>query len=174
MTYSKSSKIIHWLMALLIIFLLGLGIYMEEFLAKESSNRMEIYNLHKSLGVLAIILIFTRIANRIIHKAPAPLKTLKNWEKTASHAAHILLYILMVIIPISGYLMSNSFGYQVKFFGIELPFLVEKNFEIGKIFAKTHTYSAFSILGIITIHILGVIKHRFFDNKENDVLKRMI
>lgn len=133
---------------------------------------MDIYNLHKSLGVLVIFLFFARIINRHINKAPAPLENLQNWEKISSKITHILLYLLMFIIPVSGYLMSNSYGYAVKFFGIEMPFLIEKNYEIGPIFGETHEVAAFTIIGLIILHIGAVLKHKFIDKK--DVLKRMI
>ncbi len=175
MKYPLTSRILHWSMAILILFLLGLGIYMHEFLPKDAPNRMEVYGLHKSLGALALVLIFVRIVNRLAFKAPNLPASLENWEKIAAHFVHFGLYLLMIIVPLSGYLMSNYFGYPVHFFGIELPFLVEKNPEIGMIFAETHEIAAYSILGLIVFHVLGAIKHRFFDkNPENDVIKRMI
>lgn len=161
-------------MAVIIIFLLGLGIYMTDFLPKDSPNHLEIYSLHKSFGVIALILIFIRVLNRFINKAPALPKTFKKSEQILSHLAHFGLYILMLCVPLSGYLMSNSFGYPVHLFSIELPKLIGTNFELGKIFAEAHEISAFSLLGLVAIHILAVIKHRFFDKPENDVLKRMI
>ncbi len=97
---------------------------------------------------------------------------LTKFEKIASHAVHMLLYLAMLIVPISGYLMSNSYGYPAVFFGAELPFLVEKNYALGKIFGQVHTCSAFSLLALVAIHILAVLKHRFVD--KNDVLNRMV
>lgn len=172
--YALSSRILHWTMAAVIIFLLGLGIYMAEFLNKESPNRMEIYNLHKSLGVLVLLLVAVRIINRFIKKAPALPKNMVKIEKIASHIVHAALYILMILVPLSGYLMSNSFGYPVHFFTFEMPFLIGTNFEIGKIFAETHEISAYTLLALIALHFLGALKHRFFDKPENDVLKRMV
>jgi cytochrome b561 len=174
MKYSLSSRILHWLMAAIIIFLLGLGIYMTEFLSKEASNRMEVYSLHKSLGVMILVLIFVRIINRLIYKAPALPQTMSKIEIILSNLAHLGLYFLMIIVPFSGYLMSNSYGYPVAFFGYELPFLIEKNFDLASIFSKTHEISAYSLLFLVALHLIAVIKHRFFDKAENNVLKRMI
>lgn len=161
-------------MAAIILTLLGLGIYMSEFLPKDAPNRMEIYNLHKSLGAMALVLIFFRIINRLINKAPALPQSISKLEITLAHLCHFALYFLMILTPLSGYLMSNSFGYPAVFFGYELPFLIEKNLELGKFFSETHELSAYILLGLITIHVSAVIKHRFFDKPENDVLKRMI
>jgi cytochrome b561 len=161
-------------MAAIILFLLGLGIYMADFLDKEAPNRMDIYSLHKSLGVIALILIAIRIFNRFINKAPALPNSFPKIEKFAAHLAHISLYLLMIIMPLSGYLMSNSFGYPVHLFGIEMPFLVEQNSVLGNIFHETHWIAAYLMIAVLILHIAGVIKHRFFDNPENNVLKRMI
>lgn len=170
MKYHIFSRILHWSMAIIIIFLLGLGIYMNDFLSKEAPNRMDVYNLHKSLGVLVLILIFIRITNRFINKAPAFPDNMKKIEKTAAHLLHMFLYLLMIIVPLSGYLMSNFFGYPAMFFGFEMPFLVATNFEIGKIAAEIHEISAFTMIGALILHILATIKHFIFDRS---LVKRM-
>ena len=174
MKYSVSSRILHWVMAVIILSLLGVGIYMTEFLDKDSQNRMTIYSLHKSFGVVILLLFICRLINRFFHKAPALPETMKKSEKLAAHFGHIILYILMLAVPLSGYLMSNSYGYGVTLFGLKLPFLVQTNYEIGPIFSKAHFYLSYTLLAIIIIHIAAIIKHRFFDKEEHDVLKRMI
>ncbi len=172
--YSLPSRIIHWLMAVIILFMLGLGIYMTTFLPKDAPNHLEIYSLHKSIGAIALILVFIRILNRFINKAPALPETIKKSEQILSHLGHFGLYVLMLCVPLSGYLMSNSFGFPVHLFSLELPMLVERNFELGKLFATVHELGAYALLGLVVAHVLAVIKHRFFDKPENDVLKRMI
>lgn len=174
MKYSLSSRIIHWLMAAIILFLLGLGIYMTEFLPKDSPNHLQVYELHKSFGVVALTLIFIRIANRLIKKAPPLPQTMRKFEQILAHLGHLGLYVLMLVVPLSGFLMSNSFGFPVKLFGIELPMLISTNFDHGKIFAEAHELAAYALLALVVAHVAAVIKHRFFDKPENDVLKRMI
>lgn len=147
---------------------------MEDFLSKEAPNRMEIYNLHKSLGVVALILISLRIINRLFNQAPALPSSMPKIEKILAHLAHLALYVLMLVMPLSGYLMSNSFGYPVKLFSIEMPKIAETNFDMGKIFAEIHELGAFLLLTMLALHILAVIKHSIFDKPENNVLKRMI
>ncbi len=174
MKYPISSRILHWLMAAIILFLLGLGIYMSEFLSKEAPNRLDIYNLHKSLGALVLGLVFIRIINRFIFKAPALPNSLPKFEKIAAHLAHLALYLLMIAVPLSGYLMSNLFGYPVHFFSVNLPNIVEANPDLGMKIHESHGIFAYILLGFIALHVAGVIKHKFFDKPENDVLKRMI
>jgi cytochrome b561 len=171
--YPFLSRAIHWLMAVLIIFLLALGFYMSDFLPKDSESRFAIYHFHKSLGVIALIFIIIRIINRLASKVPPLPDTMPKYEVILSKLAHFALYILMLVMPISGYLMSNYFGFPVILFKYPMPFLVEKNFELGNLFAKTHGIAAYTLVTILFLHILAVIKHRLFDKPEHDVLKRM-
>lgn len=172
--YHIFSRILHWFMALLIFTLLGLGIYMAHFLPEDAANKFQIFDLHKSLGVVVLIFIFVRIVNRFIHPAPALPQDLPQIEKFASHAVHIALYALMILVPLSGYLMSNSYGFPVHLFSITMPNLMAANPQIGKYFAEAHEIFAYSLLAAVGLHFAGALKHRFFDKPENDVLNRMI
>ncbi len=172
--YHISTRLIHWTMAAIILSALGLGIYMTEFLSKDATNRMDIYGLHKSLGVMALIFIALRIFNRIFHPNPKMLESLSAPEKFAVHFVHYLLYVLMIAVPLSGYLMSNSFGFPVHLFSYEMPVLLATNYDLGKIFSEIHELGAYTLIGALALHILGALKHKFFDKPENDVFKRMI
>lgn len=174
MKYALSSRILHWLMAAVILFLIGLGIYMAHFLSKEAPNRMDIYSLHKSLGVLVLGLVFVRIVNRLIFKVPALPNSLPKLEKIAAHFAHFGIYLLMIAVPLSGYLMSNLFGFPVHFFGMNLPSIVSANPELGMTVHESHAIFAYVLLGLVALHVAGVVKHKFFDKPENDVLGRML
>jgi cytochrome b561 len=154
--------------------MLGLGLYMTKILPKDAPNHLQVYELHKSFGVMVLILVLIRITNRLMKGAPPLQETISKIERILAYLGHFGLYVLMIITPLSGYLMSNSFGFPVKFFGIKLPFLVSQNFDHGKIFALAHELLAYALLALVVIHILAVIKHRYFDKPENDVLKRML
>jgi cytochrome b561 len=172
--YHISARVMHWLMALIIISLLAVGFYMTNWLDKESASRMTIYGLHKSFGALVLFLVVIRIFIRFSFKIPPLPNSIPNLVQKFAHLVHILLYVLMIFMPLSGYLMSNSFGYPVHLFGLPLPMLVEKNVEMGKFFGEAHEFLGFAFVAILALHIAGVVKHRFFEKPENDVLKRMI
>ncbi len=173
--YCLSSRILHWLLAFLIIGQIAGGIYMEDFLTADSYfSKSEFYNLHKSFGVVIFALVLYRIINRFINKPPALPLSINKFERSLAHLGHLSLYLLMVFIPLSGYLMSNSYGYSVKLFTIELPNLVAKNYEIAPIFKALHVNLSFLLIGIIVLHIIATIRHRYFDKKENDILQRMV
>jgi cytochrome b561 len=172
--YHISARIMHWLMALIIISLLVVGFYMANWMDRDSPYRMTVYGLHKSFGVLVLFLIVARIFIRFSKPVPPLPESIPLTTRKISHLVHILLYVLMILMPISGYLMSTYFGYQINFFGVNLPMLVREDMEMGDFFAKTHEVLGFAFAIVLTLHIAGVIKHRFFDFPENDVLKRMI
>ncbi len=173
-TYSLNMRILHWLMAIVIIGMLGLGIYMHE-LPKEAPNKMFLYSTHKSFGVLMLLFIVIRIAVRLKSEIPALPTSLKNWEKKAAHFGHKLLYLLMVLVPCSGYIMSSAFEKSsgIIFFGLTLPDITPKNETLFEVAKEAHEIFAFTLLLVLFIHVAGVIKHRYFD-KENDVLPRML
>ena len=172
--YHPLMKLIHWAMAIIIISLLGMGIYMANWIDKDSTNRMLIYNLHKSFGALALFLIAIRIVVRIAKSAPPLPDSINIVTQALSHLVHLILYVLMILMPLSGYLMSNYFGYPVHLFGLKLPMLVAQNPDLGRFYADAHQFIGFALIGVLGLHISGVIKHRFFDKPESDVLKRMI
>lgn len=172
--YHISVRVMHWVMALIIISLLALGFYMTSFLDKASPNRMMIYDLHKSFGALVLLLIVFRVFFRLSNPVPALPKSMSQLIQKLAHSAHYMLYFLMIFMPLSGYLMSNSFGYPVHLFGLPLPMLAEKNMEMAKFFAASHEFLGFAFVGVLTLHIAGVIKHRFFDKPEHNILPRML
>lgn len=147
---------------------------MTEFLPADAENKFQIYDLHKSLGVIVLILIFVRLINRITSKQPAVLESLPKIEKFASKFVHELLYFLMIFVPLSGYMMSNSYGFPVHLFSIAMPNLIEANPLLGRFFATMHEILAYTLLTVVILHFLGAMKHRFFDKPENDFLKRML
>ncbi len=170
--YHKISKIFHWLMAILVFGQVFGGIYMVHFMS-QSSNRFEIYNLHKSFGAILLILIFLRVFNRLINKPPKLPNTISKIEQNIGHLVHYSLYLLMILIPLSGYLMSNSYGFDVNLFNITLPNLMDRNYELAGYFSAAHKYLGYTILLFICLHIAGTIRHVFFDRQENNILKRI-
>ena len=172
--YHISIRILHWLMAIIIIALLAVGFYMTNGLSKEAPYRMTIYNLHKSLGVTILTLIALRIFFRLSRPIPLLPDSMPKVIQKLAHSTHFLLYLLMILMPLSGYLMSNSYGFPVYLFGLKMPILVERNMDMAQFFAEAHGYLGFILVGVLVLHIAGVIKHRFFDKNENDILSRMI
>ena len=128
--YTPTAKILHWLMAVLLIGLLALGLYMHEL--PLSPEKLKLYSWHKWAGVTAFLLVFVRLAWRATHRPPALPDSMPKMMQWAAHAGHALLYVLMIAIPLSGWLMSSAKGFQTVWFGVlPIPDLLAKDKELG-------------------------------------------
>lgn len=164
----------HWVMAVTILGLIACGWYMTS-LDKSVSYKYDIYHWHKSFGVLVLLLLFARIVIRLLSHVPPLPETIPTHEKLLSKLVHWLLYLMMFLVPASGYLMSGAApGITVPFFNWTMPNLVEKSKELASFLHGIHVVIPYVLLGIVALHVVGALKHRFFDKPENDVLKRML
>ncbi len=170
-------RIMHWSMSLIIIGLLILGLLMANWLA-DASYAGKMYWWHKSFGVLALLLIFVRLCLRWQYRAQIPQLPIDMpaLERKAAHGGHTLLYVLMLIVPISGYLMSSTYTASsgITFFGLALPDVLPKNDVQAQFFTAVHVISAYTIGIMVLLHVAAVIKHRFFDSPEHDSLRKML
>lgn len=163
-------RLIHWFMALTIICMFALGLYMTG-LEKADPLRTTLYGLHKSFGALMLCLLIVRVAVRLFTAKPRLPKQFALWERGLSHLTHFALYVVMFQVPMSGIWMSNSWGHGVSMFGLELPRLFPEDREIAPQASETHEMMAFIIIGLVVLHVLGVLKHRFID--KHSILYRM-
>ncbi len=160
--YGLMAVALHWLMALLIITLLALGYYMVD-IPKGVPNRADYFNLHKSLGVLAIGLILLRAGWRWTHPVPKLPLTAPGWTVSAAWWSHLLLYVCMALQPVTGYLSSSFNKYGVKFFGIELPKWGWEDAALRDLFMKCHHLIAVLLVALILVHVLAAFKHLLVD-----------
>jgi|JFJP01.1.fsa_nt_gi cytochrome b561 len=165
--YSTSVRFLHWLMAILFTVIIVMGFVMVEF---KESKPWGLYELHKSLGILVFGLLFIRLFMRAVSKAPPLPADTALVARLVAHITVAFMYICMIIMPISGYLLSNSAGFPVKFFGIELPVLLAKNPELSEKIGQLHEIGGWVFVGLITLHILGVIAHHL---RGFEVLRRI-
>jgi|694.fasta_scaffold03452_25 cytochrome b561 len=189
--YTKTAIILHWLIGFGIIFMFFLGWYMGDLpkeapksssydlfdlglytwqLSEEVSPRTFYFNLHKSLGISILALIIFRVFWRLTHPAPSLIKTMKVWEKKLASATHHALYLIMVLVPLSGVAMAVYSKYGIKWFGIPLAEGLGDD-AMRDIFKESHEIIGIILLLLLGLHILAVLKHTFV-NKDG-TLKRM-
>lgn len=167
--YGLFSIIFHWVLAILVIGLLGLGLYMTSL--DPSPARSKLYALHKSVGFIILVLGLIRIIWRIINITP--ILSMPWWEKTAALIVHWAFYILVLAMPLSGWLMSSAAGYPVSFFGLfNLPNLIEKNDYWRHFFADAHEVLSTILIVLIVIHVLATLKHHYYD--KDNTLSRIL
>ena len=169
--YTRTAILLHWLMAVLILGLFGLGIYMADL--PLSPQKLKLYSYHKWAGITVLLLALTHVAWRIGH-APPPLPASQpQWQQMAAHAGHGLLYVLIFAAPLSGWLMSSALGFPVVWFGVlPLPDLIEKNRELGELLKLAHQYLNYTFLLVVTGHALAAVKHQWLDR--DGTLSRML
>ncbi len=168
--YGSVSRGFHWLTAALVIGLLVLGLLLEEM--ARGAFKLKMINLHKSVGVLVLLLTLARILWHFYSKKPALIATLKKWEKVLSHTLHGLLYLALIGMPMSGWIMSSAKGYPVSLFKLAtLPQIVEENKALAEWAGEIHEILGYTLIVIIIVHFVGALKHHFIDR--DDTLRRM-
>ncbi|MDD9331420.1 MAG: cytochrome b [Wolbachia sp.] len=168
--YSLGLRIIHWLMAVFIVGMLCSGFYMKS-LPVSNEIKFSIYTIHKACGITILGLIIIRIFFRIFTYVPSPPINFSKLTINASKIVHLSLYFLMLLMPLSGYVMSSTSGIKIKYF-FYIPLLISKNKELASVANELHSMFAYSMVLFIILHIIGALKHVFID-KQN-ILKRMI
>lgn len=172
--YPRLIRLLHWLMAIAIFGMIASGWYMAA-LEASAPNKYSLYPLHKSFGVLVLFLVVLRVVLRLRASLPALPAMLQDWEKRAAHLGHGLLYLLMIAVPASGYVMSGSYaeGHGIDFFGVLLPDLVPKSKSLFEIAHSLHAVLPYLMLALVMVHVAGALKHRWLDRPEVDVLPRI-
>lgn len=169
--YTRTAIALHWLVALLILVVLPLGMVMTEL--DLSPTKLKLYSWHKWLGVTVFALAILRIVWRLTHAAPPLPESMPAWQRKAAAALHGLLYLLMLGLPLSGWLMSSAKGFQTVWFGVlPLPDLVAKNEQLGHFFEETHETLVGLLLLMLAVHVAATLKHHFVDR--DDIAARML
>ena len=169
--YSGFAILLHWLVALLILGSFVVGTYMVDL--DLSPLKLKVYSWHKWIGVTVFLLVAVRLAWRVGLRAPAPPMAMPAWQRRAAAISHVLLYLLMVVIPVSGWVMSSAGGFPVVYFGVlQLPDLVAKNKELFELMKSVHYILNKTLLAVVLLHVAAALKHHYVDR--DDVLARML
>jgi cytochrome b561 len=146
---------IHWWMAAIYLLLFVGGNYMAE-LPREVTYRGTLYGLHKSLGVITMGLLTARIFYLLLKLGKKKLakRPLPNWQRVQAIGLHTVLYIFMLVVPLSGWFFSNSFDKEVALFGLTLPRLFPPDKTLAEVGKTLHFWLAYSFLAFIFLHTL--------------------
>lgn len=169
--YTWQAMLLHWLIALLIIGMLWLGYSLED-IPRNTPARAFYVNLHKSIGILTLVLVLLRWGWRLTHRAPPLPSTMPRWETLAAGWTHKLLYLCILLQPLSGYLASSFSKFGVKFFGMPLPQWGWDDKAIRSVFNEMHGVVAVMLVVLIGLHVLGALKHLLIDRDQ--IFQRML
>jgi len=167
------AKLLHWLIALLIVGLIGLGAYMVTLDYYTDAWYDGSLLLHKALGMVALALVAFKAVWMLTNPKPIDLPSLKRWEKLASMVTHKVLLVLMVVMPVSGYMVSTSAGAGIDMFQwFEIPALFRVDNKTRDLAIVVHYFLAYGGAALIALHVAAALKHHFF-NKDK-TLRRML
>ncbi|CAG4897626.1 cytochrome b [Paraburkholderia saeva] len=168
--FAPSLIVLHWLIALIIIGMLGVGLYMVG-LPKGLPFKATLINFHKSLGMTVFLLVLIRIVVRMAVGRPA-LPPMRAWQRAAARITQVLLYVGMIVMPLTGYLGSSFNSYGTRFWGILLPKWGWDDKGLRSFFFGIHEVCAWIMIALIALHIAGALKHQLIDR--DGLLARML
>lgn len=171
LSYTRTAVALHWLIALAILCAFPLGLYMHEL--QLSPRKLQLYSYHKWIGMVVLLLAVVRLLWRSAHRPPPLLAGTPRWQAIAAQATHLGLYLLMLAIPLTGWLMSSAFGIQVVWFGlIPLPDLIGKDKQLGELFKEVHESLNATLVLLVLLHSAAALQHHFI--KHDGTLARML
>lgn len=155
--YTRTAIALHWMMAALVIAMIALGQFMTE-VPRQTPLRGALFNLHKSIGILLLLLILLRLAWRVRHPPPQLPPGVPTWTRQLASATHIAFYVLLILQPLLGYTASAFGQYGVAFFGIPLSSWGHEPALREPLLAAHHLVADLLVI-LIGLHLLGVAWH---------------
>ena len=169
--YPPVSKLLHWLVAASVLTTAPVAVAMVR--VGQGPVQDALYNFHKSLGVLILILMVLRLINRLAVGAPAPDPGLEPWQRMVSSVVHTSLYVLLLAMPVVGYLANSVYGASTPFFGLfNLPPIAAQDEALAKQLFTIHRWAGFLVIALVLMHIGAALYHHVL--RRDDVLKRML
>jgi cytochrome b561 len=170
--YTTTAIIFHWIVAVLALTMIGLGLFMTG-IPKGSPDRAFYFNLHKSIGLTVAVLVVARLWWRARNPPPLLPASMPGWEIQASKISHALLYMCLIVMPLSGFSATQFTKYGVKYFGLfKIPPMGSENKVIYDLLQGIHGVTAVLLIALIVIHVLAAFKHLWIDRDR--VFHRML
>jgi cytochrome b561 len=170
--YDALQRLLHWLMALIIFAAIGLGVYASN-LEPGTPLRRELLFIHKSLGMTALVLVVLRVLYRASAGAPNYTPALTKLNSIVVNLAHLMMYGLMLVMPISGYIDSVAGGHEVPWFGLfDWPLIVPQDKSLSLSGELIHYWGAYLLYVLLAVHMAAVGWHQWV--RGDRVLARMM
>lgn len=168
--YSKTAVVLHWLLVVALVVQVGLG-WQLEGIPRGAAARALYVNFHKSTGMIIGLIILLRLYWRLSRPAPPLPDVMPGWERAAAHGSHVLLYLCMIVMPLSGYVASNFSKFGVNFFNaIKLAPWGAENPAVYKALNATHVVTSYLFVAVIALHVLAAVRHLV---KRDGIFSRM-
>lgn len=169
--YGGGARAFHWITVALLLTIIPMGLVMGRL--PRGLLQDTLFITHESLGLTVLGLTLLRLLWRLAHPAPPPSADLVPLERQASRTVHAALYVILLAMPITGYLFVSYSGIALHYFGlIKVPALVAKQKPLGDLALAVHKSLQWAIYGLAALHIGAALHHYFM--RRNDVLQRML
>jgi len=170
-SWGAVAKNFHWMMAVLILVQITLGVLAVNW--HVSPTKIQLFFWHKSLGMLILALLALRLGWRLANTTPSLPAGMPGWERVAAHAIHVLLYALLILLPLTGWVINSAANIPFRIFWlIPLPPIVAPDKPLSEFFARVHLGLIVLLALVLVVHIGAALRHHFV--KRNTVLVRML
>ena len=170
--YGLVSMFFHWTIALAFIGLVGLGVWMMELTYYDPWYYSSL-SLHKTIGIVVLALALAKFGWRFADRKPGFEREVRPFERAGATAMHWILSALLILLPVTGYLISTSEGAGIDIFGLfELPALFEISEWVRDLAIEIHFYLAYCGIALVAVHAGAALKHHFMD--KGSTLVRML
>jgi cytochrome b561 len=169
--YNGVAKGLHWLILVLLVVQFGVAWTMPE--VDRDTKPVDLIAWHLSIGVLILLLMLVRLGWRAISAVPPPPADLSPPLRLLLRATHFLLYGILIVLPLLGWIYASSRGWAVRLFGvIPLPALVRSGSSWGGEMGDVHVVVSYVLLGLVGVHVIGALYHQFI--LKDALLQRML
>jgi cytochrome b561 len=169
--YPATSKLLHWLVAACVLTTAPVAIAMTR--VDQGATQDALYAFHKSIGVLILMLVMLRLVNRLAVGAPIAEPGIERWQKVASSIVHTLFYVLLIAMPIVGYVATSAYGAPPSFFGLfTMPPIVEKDEALATQLFTLHRWVGYLLIVLLLTLVSAALYHHFV--RGDNVLQRML
>lgn len=167
--YGMPAIVLHWVLAVLIAAMAGLGWYM--MTVEKQPQGPWYFDLHRSIGLVVAVLVLARLAWRLTH-GPAPLPaSLRRWQVRLASATHWLLYLCMIVMPVTGIIGAGYSRSGLAFFGFALPAWSAPDRQLSHLFFNIHSVAVWILVALVVVHAAAGLKHLLVD--QDAVFQRM-
>lgn len=170
--YGLVAVLMHWLVALAVIGLFALGTWMVD-LGYYDAWYKRAPDIHRSIGILLLAVMLLRLVWRMVNPRPAALPGHRRWEVVSAHLVHGLLYVLLFVAMVSGYLITTADGSSIHVFGwFEVPSVTGRIKGMEDTAGLVHYWVTWAVVVLAAVHAAGALKHHLLDR--DDTLRRML
>lgn len=160
--WGTPARLFHWVMAAGIVFMVGFGLWMTGL--PPSMRKLNVYALHKSVGITLLGLAALRLAWRALDSRPEEIPGQPAWQTLVAKFTHLATYALLFVIPLSGWLYNSASGFPLRWFKlVNLPPLSESDPGLKATAHAVHQYGVWALVALVTLHAAAALKHHFVD-----------